>query len=145
MAPEGLWAVLIVAAGAAGVAYYAYSSHKIGSAFGVGSVPYGAVYAALLVSAFAPALSSVDRPAAVLMSLVAWGLYSVTVMRSKLARAIRPLRVAAVAFGFLALVVFPLFSVPALELVLRVCYRAAAVGGWVVGARPGLGRKGAKR
>lgn len=145
MVPEGVWAGLIVAAGAAGVAYYAYSSHKIGSTFGMASVPYGALYAALIVSAFAPGLSSVDRPAALAMSLVAWGLYSISVTRSKLVKGIRPLKAAAVGVGFLALVVFPLFSVPALEFVLQVLYRGAALGGWAVGARPGLGRKGAGR
>lgn len=143
--PESAWTLIVVVAGATGVAYYAYSSHRIGSAFGVASVPYGAVYAALFVTAFAPGLASVDRPAALLMSLVAWGLYTSTVVRSKAARALRPLKAVAVGVGFLALVVFPLFSVPVLEFLLQVCYRGAAVGGWVVGARPGLGRKGAKK
>lgn len=143
--PEGVWTLLLVVAGATGVAYYAYSSHRIGAAFGMASVPYAAVYAALLVSAFSPAIASIDRPVALLMSLVAWGLYTATVVRSRAAKILVPVKVAGVAVGFLALVVFPLFSPPSLELVLLVLYRGAAVGGWVVGARPGIGRSGAKK
>ena len=37
-------------AGAAGVTFYGYSSHRIGQRFGVVSAPYAAVYAALLMS-----------------------------------------------------------------------------------------------
>src|SRR5689334_412022 len=111
------------------------------------SMPYAAVYAALLITTFAPAIQTVDRNVAVVMAVVSWGLYTRTLM-SRLAVRFTPLvRGALVVIGFLALVIFPLLHLLFPEaqggffLVIVAMYRLAAVGGWVVGARPGLGPK----
>lgn len=139
--PDEVWTLLLVAAGAVGVAYYGYTSHKIGRHFGMVSVPYAAVYAALLLTAFAPAIQSVDRPAAIVMSLVSWGLYSAALFRAKVVKRHLALQAAAVGIGFFALVLIPLFSLAQLALTFNVLYRAAALVGWAIGARPGFGPK----
>lgn len=138
--PEALVALVLVAT-SAGIAYYGYSSHKIGQHFGMVSVPYAALYAALLVTALSPAIENIDRPAAVIMSLVSWGLFAHAVRRSKVARWHPGVKAVAVVIGFFALVVFPLFSVGGLQTLLNVLYRLAAICGWIVGARPGFGPK----
>jgi len=145
--PDEVWLAVILAAGATGVAYYGYSSHKIGQHFGMVSVPYAAVYAALLVMTFAPAIGTIDRPAAVVMSLVSWALYTRALLASKVVKRHIAVQGAAVAVGFLALVIFPLFPLLApssqgdLSTTLNALYRLAAVVGWTVGARPGFGPK----
>lgn len=139
--PDEVLTVLLIAAGATGVAYYGYSSHQIGRAFGMVSVPYPGVYAALLLTAFSPAVQSFDRPAAILMSLVSWGLYSAALFRSKVVKRHLGIQVAAVGIGFVALVVFPLISLASIALTVNVLYRSAAIVGWTLGARPGFGPK----
>ena len=136
---------LILVAGAVGVAFYGYSSHRIGAKHGKWSSPYGAVYAALLVSTLAGgAAAEFDRPTAVIMSLVSWVLYSHLVLRKVIVKGIWPIRAAAVFLGFLALVLFPLFTLfstgPDLFAFL---YRAAAFTGWVIGVA--FGRSGEKK
>jgi hypothetical protein len=145
--PESFWVALLIGTGATGVAYYGYSSHRIGKHFGMVSVPYAAVYAALLVMTFAPAIQTVDRNAAVVMALVSWGLYSRTLMGSRAAKRHLMIQLTLVAVGFVALVVFPLLNLlfPDVQrefaTVINALYRLAAVAGWTVGARPGLGPK----
>lgn len=141
LVPEPVWGALLLVAAAAGIGYYGYSSHRIGSHFGMVSVPYAGIYAALLVTALAPGVSNVDRPAAVIMSLVSWGLYTRTVTGARAVRLHPRVRGAAVAVGFFALVLIPLFSPPALATTVNFLYRLAAVVGWVAGARPGIGPK----
>jgi hypothetical protein len=145
--PESAWLAIVIAAGATGVAYYGYSSHRIGRHFGMVSMPYAAVFAALLVTSFAPAIQTVDANAAVVMALVSWGLYTRTLMSSRAVKRHLPVQVALIAVGFFALVIFPLLHLlfpeaqTAFSLLIVAMYRLAAVAGWVVGARPGLGPK----
>jgi hypothetical protein len=138
---EEFWAAIFIAAGAVGVAYYGYSSHKIGKFFGMVSVPYAALYCALIVTTLSPAAQTVDRQAAVIMSLVSWGLYSRTLFGSMVVKHVPVVHAAAVAIGFVALVLIPLFAVRELSVTLNILYRLAAVAGWTVGARPGFGPK----
>jgi hypothetical protein len=145
--PEGLLIAFILAAGATGVAYYGYSSLRIGRHFGMASVPYAAVYAALLVTTLAPTIQAVDRNVAVLMALVAWGLYTRTLMGSRAAKRHAGVQAALIFVGFFALVVFPLLHLlfpeaqSGLPILINLLYRLAAVVGWVLGARPGFGPK----
>ena len=145
--PEPVWIAFLVATGATGVAYYGYSSHKIGHHFGMVSVPYAAVYAALLVTSLNPSIQTIDRNFAVLMALVSWALYSRTLWSAKAVKRRPGVKVALVAIGFFALVVFPLVHllVPEAQsgffLAVNTLYRLAAVVGWIIGARPGLGPK----
>jgi hypothetical protein len=145
--PESVWLGIIIATGATGVAYYGYSSHRIGRHFGMVSMPYAAVYAALLVTSFAPGLQSLDRNAAVVMALISWGLYTRTLLNAKAVKRHLGFQILLVALGFFALVIFPLLHLlfpeaqAGFSLVLNAMYRLAAVGGWVLGARPGFGPK----
>ena len=145
--PESAWLAIVIAAGATGVAYYGFSSHRIGRHFGMLSMPYAAVYAALLVTTFAPGVQTVDRNAAVVMALVSWGLYTRTLMGRLAVRFTPIVRGALIAIGFFALVIFPLLHLlfpeaqTAFSLLMVAMYRLAAVVGWVIGARPGLGPK----
>jgi hypothetical protein len=138
---EEFWLALFVGAGAVGVAYYGYSSHKIGQYFGMVSVPYAAVYCALIVTTLSPSAQTIDRQGAIVMSLVSWGLYSRTLFGSKVIKHVPIVHALGVGIGFLALVVIPLFAVHELSLTLNIMYRLAAVVGWTVGARPGFGPK----
>lgn len=132
---EEAYLVLIIAAGAVGVAFYGYSSFRIGERFGMASVVYPAVYFALLASALAPAAApALDRPTAIVMSVVSWGLYTAALLRSRVVKRHLGLEVAATGLGFIALVVFPVIA----PVLFAVLYRGAAVTGWVAGARPGF-------
>ncbi len=132
---QDVFLALLIVGGSVGVAFYGYSSHRIGARHGKWSAPYGAVYAALLVSTlFGGAAAEFDRPSAVLMSLVSWVLYSHLVLRRVIVKGNWPLRAAAVFLGFLALVLFPLFTLfSAGPDLFALMYRAAAFGGWVIG------------
>lgn len=142
-----VWAILVLTAGATGVAYYAYSSHRIGSHFGMISVPYAAIYAALLVTTFAPSLQNIDRNVAVIMALVSWGLFSRALFASRTVKRHLAIQVVLITIGFFALVVFPLLHLlfpeaqTEVSLLINALYRLAAVIGWTVGARPGFGPK----
>jgi len=140
--PEPIWLVLLAVAGAAGVSFYGYSSRRIGERFGMVSAPYAAVYAALLMSVLLFSTApSFDQPLAVLMALLSWILFSVTILRARVIKHSLTFQLGAVAIGFLALVLFPLFTGPVLRDVFAALYRAAALIGWVIGAKPGIERK----
>jgi hypothetical protein len=140
---EFLFAVLILG-GAVGVAFYGLSSHRIGARFGLVSVPYAAVYGVLLVVAFSGSAQAFDLPTAVLMSMITWGLYTHTLLKSKLIKRRLAVQIPAIGIGFLALVIFPLFTVAGLQTVFAVLYRGAALAGWIAGAKPGLEREARK-
>jgi len=124
-----------VAAGVVGVAFYAYSSYKIGEKFGKWSAPYFAVYVVLLLAALSPTaqVEPLASPLAILMSVVSWVLYTHLVLRQRVVQAVLPVRVAAVALGLLALVVFPILPQAAVGFALL--YRAGAAVGWMAGVR----------
>lgn len=145
--PEGVFLAFILAAGATGVAYYGYSSFRIGRHFGMVSVPYAGVYAALLVTTLAPTIQTFDRNVAVLMALVAWALFTRALMSSKAAKRRLAIQVTLIIVGFFALVVFPLLHLlfpeaqTGLPFLINLLYRLTAVVGWTLGARPVMGRK----
>jgi len=140
--PDSIWLGLLIIGGAAGVTFYGYSSHRIGQRFGVLSAPYAAIYAALFLSVlFLSTAPSFDQPIAVLMALISWGLYSHTLLRSRLIKRRLAIQLPAVAIGFLALVLFPLFTGVILRDVFAALYRGAALMGWTVGTKPGFKRK----
>lgn len=142
--PEFLLAVLVLG-GAVGVAFYGLSSHRIGARFGLVSVPYAGVYGLLLVTALTGTVQAFDLPTAVLMSLITWGLYTHTLLKSKIIKRRLALQIPAIAIGFLALVVFPLLTAAGLQTVFAVLYRSAALFGWIAGAKPGLAREHGKK
>jgi hypothetical protein len=136
-----VWTGLLITGGAVGVAFYGYSSHKIGERFGVASAPYAAVYGVLLVVTLSGSPQGFDTPTALLMSLITWGLYTHSLLKSKIVRERFGLQLIAIGIGFLALVVFPLFTREVLQAVFAALYRGAALVGWLVGAKPGFARE----
>lgn len=143
--PEEVLLAVLILGGAIGVAFYGLSSHRIGARFGLVSVPYAGVYGMLLVVALSGSAQAFDFPTAVLMSLITWALYTHTLLKSRIIKRRLSVQIPAIGIGFLALVLFPLFTVAGLQTVFAVLYRGAALFGWIAGAKPGFNRAPRKK